>query len=69
MKQLFIRYASATSFFDFWCACLNLPATYFQPVQKKIKGKINSTLRFVAFPATEYDEVLSGYQPGQVVEQ
>jgi hypothetical protein len=22
-------------------------------------------MRFVAFPATEYDEVLSGYQPGQ----
>jgi hypothetical protein len=26
-------------------------------------------LRFVAFPATKYDEVLSGYQPGQMVEQ
>jgi hypothetical protein len=26
-------------------------------------------MRFVAFPATEYDEVLSGYQPGQVVER
>jgi hypothetical protein len=25
-------------------------------------------VRFVAFPATEYDEVLSGYQPGQMVE-
>jgi hypothetical protein len=25
--------------------------------------------RFVAFPATEYDEVLSGYQPGQMVER
>jgi hypothetical protein len=24
-------------------------------------------MRFVAFPATEYDEVLSGYQPGQMV--
>jgi len=23
-------------------------------------------LRFVAFPATEYDEVLSGYQLGQM---
>jgi hypothetical protein len=22
-------------------------------------------LRFIAFPATEYDEVFSGYQPGQ----
>jgi hypothetical protein len=22
-------------------------------------------MRFVAFPATEYDEVLSGYQPGE----
>jgi hypothetical protein len=26
-------------------------------------------MRFVAFPATDYDEVLSGYQPGQMVEQ
>jgi hypothetical protein len=26
-------------------------------------------VRFVAFPATEYDEVLSGYQPGQMVER
>jgi hypothetical protein len=25
-------------------------------------------IRFVAFPATEYDEVLLGYQPGQMVE-
>jgi hypothetical protein len=25
-------------------------------------------VRFVAFPLTEYDEVLSGYQPGQMVE-
>jgi len=24
---------------------------------------------FVAFPATEYDEVLSGYQPGQMVKR
>jgi hypothetical protein len=24
-------------------------------------------MRFVAFPATEYDEVLSGYQPGEIV--
>jgi hypothetical protein len=24
-------------------------------------------MRFVAFPETEYDEVLSGYQPGQMV--
>jgi hypothetical protein len=28
-----------------------------------------SVVRFVAFPAIEYDEVLSGYQPGQMVEQ
>jgi hypothetical protein len=27
------------------------------------------SLRSVAFPATEYDEVLSGYQPGQMVER
>jgi len=26
-------------------------------------------LRFVAFPETEYGEVLSGYQPGQMVER
>jgi hypothetical protein len=26
-------------------------------------------MRFVAFPATEYDEVLSGCQPGQMVER
>jgi hypothetical protein len=28
-------------------------------------------MRFVAFPAIEYDEILSGYryQPGQMVEQ
>jgi hypothetical protein len=27
------------------------------------------SVKFVAFPVTEYDEVLSGYQPGQMVEQ
>jgi hypothetical protein len=26
-------------------------------------------MRFVAFLATEYDDVFSGYQPGQLVEQ
>jgi hypothetical protein len=26
-------------------------------------------MRFVAFPATEYDEILSGYQPGQMIER
>jgi hypothetical protein len=26
-------------------------------------------VRFVAFPVTEYDEVLSGYQPGQMVKR
>jgi hypothetical protein len=26
-------------------------------------------MRFVAFPATAYDEVFSGYQPGQMVER
>jgi hypothetical protein len=26
-------------------------------------------MRFVAFLATEYDQVLSGYQPGQMVER
>jgi hypothetical protein len=29
----------------------------------------NTVMRFVAFLVTEYDEVLSGYQPGQMVEQ
>jgi hypothetical protein len=29
---------------------------------------INPQVRFVAFPATEYD-VLLGYQPGQMVER
>jgi hypothetical protein len=29
----------------------------------------NYEMRFVAFPATEYDEVFSGYQPGQIVQQ
>jgi hypothetical protein len=24
-------------------------------------------MRFVAFPVTEYDEILLGYQPGQMV--
>jgi hypothetical protein len=27
----------------------------------------NDHMRFVAFPETEYDEVLLGYQPGQMV--
>jgi len=30
---------------------------------------IHKQVRFVAFPATEYDEVLSGYRPGQMVER
>jgi len=30
--------------------------------------KTAKSLRFVAFLATEYDEVLSGYQRGQMVE-
>jgi hypothetical protein len=30
---------------------------------------ILNEMRFVAFPATEYDEVFSGYQLGQMVEQ
>jgi len=29
--------------------------------------KVCKKLRFVAFPATEYDEVFSGYQLGQMV--
>jgi hypothetical protein len=30
---------------------------------------LNFIVRFVAFPATEYDEALLGYQLGQMVEQ
>jgi len=30
---------------------------------------ITKYMRFVAFPATEFDEVFSGYQLGQLVEQ
>jgi hypothetical protein len=33
------------------------------------KSKHMECMRFVAFLATEYDEVISGYQPGQMVEQ
>jgi len=34
-------------------------------------NKISTTekLRFVAFPAIEYDEVFSGYQPGQMIKR
>jgi hypothetical protein len=32
-------------------------------------SEFNNEVRFVAFLVTEYDEVLSGYQPGQMVEQ
>jgi hypothetical protein len=46
-----------------------------EKVNVKVKVKVNLSLcltkhytRFAAFPATEYDEVLSGYQPGQMVE-
>jgi hypothetical protein len=39
----------------------------FYVVRFKCNGYVD--LRFVAFPATEYDEVLLGYQPGQMVEQ
>jgi hypothetical protein len=34
----------------------------------KQSGQDIVPMRFVAFPATEYDEVLLGYQPGQMVE-
>jgi hypothetical protein len=34
-------------------------------VSDERRRRINSrNVRFVAFPATEYDEVFSGYQPG-----
>jgi hypothetical protein len=36
--------------------------------QERSNSKQHFYLRFVAFPATVYDEVLSGYQPGQMVE-
>jgi len=45
----------------------SFPFYTFEPFLRPIKVKIN--LRFVAFPATEYDEVLSGYKPGQMVER
>jgi hypothetical protein len=32
----------------------------------KLKEEV---MRFVAFPATGYDDVLLGYQPGQMVER
>jgi predicted CopG family antitoxin len=35
----------------------------------KSEQRSDNELRFVAFPATEYDEVFSGYQPGQMVHQ
>jgi hypothetical protein len=42
-------------------------------VQQEAQHKKPASLkmRFVAFPAIEYDEILSGYryQPGQMVEQ
>jgi hypothetical protein len=31
-----------------------------------MSGKISHSLRFVTFPATEYHEIFSGYQPGGV---
>jgi hypothetical protein len=34
-----------------------------------VRRKQLTLMRFVAFPATEYDEILSGYQPGQMVER
>jgi hypothetical protein len=43
----------------------------FLTVVTDTKWRVRSVIkmRFVAFPATEYDEVLSGYQPGQMVER
>jgi hypothetical protein len=38
-------------------------------MDKKSCLKYGKCMRFVAFLATEYDEVLLGYQPGQMVEQ
>jgi hypothetical protein len=32
-----------------------------------ISGSISRLMRYVAFAATEYEEVLSSYQPGQMV--
>jgi predicted PP-loop superfamily ATPase len=36
---------------------------------QRLQNRILRVVRFVAFPVTEYDEVLSGYQPGQMVER
>jgi len=35
----------------------------------KHRDNFSFVVRFVAFPATEYDEVFSGYQPGYMVER
>jgi hypothetical protein len=45
--------------------------TGFMPLRIRIIGSCEhgTDLRFVAFPATEYDEVFSGGQPGQLVER
>jgi hypothetical protein len=40
-----------------------------QPTSFGYKSVTTMQLRFVAFPATEYDEVFSGYQPGQMVDR
>jgi hypothetical protein len=37
-------------------------------INVSVSGNIKQ-MRFVAFPATAYDEVFSGYQPGQMVER
>jgi hypothetical protein len=39
------------------------------PVTADAGLNLDNKVRFVAFPATEYDEVLSGYQLGQMVER
>jgi len=38
-------------------------------VNTDTRQTVNHSVRFAAFPATEYNEVLLGYQPGQMVEQ
>jgi hypothetical protein len=56
------RCFKVSSFFINWLKC---------PVGAPYRLNIISLdeVRFVAFLATDYDELLSGYQPGQMVER
>jgi hypothetical protein len=39
----------------------------FNDMDEDILHKFYGPMIFVAFPANDYDEFLSGYQPGQIV--